>query len=303
MEFLVFLEGLRTPILDTFFSLITYLGDETLFTVIALVLFWCVDQKKGYFLLYVGLFGTTINQWLKMLCCVPRPWVRDPNFTIVESAREAATGYSFPSGHTQSITGIGLSIACFVKKHWQKALSVLVILLVAFSRMYLGVHTPADVGVSLLIGTVLTLGLYPLFQKQADNPAFLPRAIAVLVGAAVLFVLYVELAPLPKNAIAEYSAHGIKNAYTMLGCTLGLLAVCLFHRRVGGFSTEAAWWAQLLKIALGFALVTAVRSGTKVPLLALTNGHESAHAIRYFLMFFVGGGLWPLCFRFLPKAK
>jgi len=302
LEFLVFLEGLRTPFFDQVFSLITMLGEETLFTVAALVLFWCVDQKKGYFLLYIGLFGTVINQFLKMLCCVPRPWLRREGFTIVESARDAATGYSFPSGHTQSITGIGLSFACFAKKYWQKALCVLVVLLVGFSRMYLGVHTPADVGVSLLIGTVLVLVAYPLFEKHGDDPKFLPRAAAILIGVSVLFVLYAEFSPLPQNAIAEYSEHGIKNAYTMLGSTVGLLAVCLFHRRVGGFSVKAPLWAQLVKIALGFALVVGVRTGTKALLLALTGGHEFAHAIRYFLMFFVGGGLWPLTFRFMPTA-
>lgn len=303
MDFLIFLEGLRTPFFDTFFSIVTRLGEETLFTVAALVIFWCVDQKKGYFLLYVGLFGTVINQFLKMLCCIPRPWVRDPNFTIVESAREAATGYSFPSGHTQSITGVGLSVACFVKKHWQKALAILIVLLVGFSRMYLGVHTPADVGVSLVIGTVLVLIMHPLFQKYGDDPKFLPRTIGVLVGASVLFVLYAEFAPLPEHAIPEYSASGIKNAYTMLGSTVGLLSVCLFHRRMGGFSVKAPLWGQLVKIVIGFGLVVAVRTGVKAPLLALTGGHESAHAIRYFLMFFIGGGLWPLTFRFLPTPK
>ena len=48
----------------------------------------------------VGFFGTLVNQFLKLVCRVPRPWVRDPNFTIVEAARADATGYSFPSGHT-----------------------------------------------------------------------------------------------------------------------------------------------------------------------------------------------------------
>lgn len=302
MEFLVFLEGIRTPFLDRFFSLVTILGEETLFTVAALVLFWCVDQKKGYFLLYVGLFGTVINQFLKMLCCVPRPWLKDPNFTIVESAREAATGYSFPSGHTQSIAGMGFSVFSFVKKYWQKAMALLIVLLVAFSRMYLGVHTPADVGVSLLIGAALAFGLYPLFEKHADDPNFLPRAIAVLVGVSALFVLYAEFAPLPKNAIAEFSAHGAKQAYTMFGSTVGLLTVCLIHKKAGGFSEKAVWWVQILKIIVGFGLVMLVRTGTKEALLALFHGHNIANAVRYFLMFLIGGALYPLTFRFLPAA-
>ena len=102
MAFLHFLEGLRNPVFDAFFSAITYFGDETLFIIIGLLFFWCIDKEEGFYLLCVGLLGTVVNQFLKLYYRIPRPWVRDPSFTIVESAREAATGYSFPSGHTQT---------------------------------------------------------------------------------------------------------------------------------------------------------------------------------------------------------
>jgi undecaprenyl-diphosphatase len=78
--------------------------------------FWCFDKKHGYFLITIGFLGTVINQFLKVLFRIPRPWVKDPNFTIVESAKEAATGYSFPSGHTQSAVGSFGAVARFTKK-------------------------------------------------------------------------------------------------------------------------------------------------------------------------------------------
>ena len=96
MEFLYFLESLRNGVLDAIFSFLTLFGEETVFMAVGMIVFWCVDKYKGYFLLLVGFAGTVANQFLKMLCRVPRPWVKDPDFTIVESAREAATGYSFP---------------------------------------------------------------------------------------------------------------------------------------------------------------------------------------------------------------
>ena len=91
MEFLRLLESARLPALDAFFSAVTYLGDELAFMALALLLFWCVDKRTGYYVFVVGLFGTLANQFLKILCRVPRPWVLDPGFTIVESARAAAT--------------------------------------------------------------------------------------------------------------------------------------------------------------------------------------------------------------------
>ena len=111
MEFLRILEGLRTPVGDTFFSTVTILGEETLLIVAGLLFFWCINKKHGYFILSVGFLGTVLNQFLKLVFRVPRPWVLDPEFTIVESARAEATGYSFPSGHTQNGVGIFGGIA------------------------------------------------------------------------------------------------------------------------------------------------------------------------------------------------
>ena len=73
MKFLYFLEGLRTPFLDQFFSLITHLGEETVFLAVAIIVFWCFSKYGGYYLLTAGFFGTLINQCLKLVCRIPRP--------------------------------------------------------------------------------------------------------------------------------------------------------------------------------------------------------------------------------------
>ena len=91
MEILRFLEGIRNPFLDSFFSFVTHLGEETFFIVLGIVFFWCVNKKEGYYILSVGFIGTILNQFLKLLFRIPRPWVKDENFTIVESARSEAT--------------------------------------------------------------------------------------------------------------------------------------------------------------------------------------------------------------------
>ena len=135
MEFLYFLEGIRIPVLNEFMLAITYLGDEIAFLVTAMILFWCVDKRQGYYVLSVGFFGTLANQFLKITCRVPRPWVQDPEFTILEQAREAATGYSFPSGHSQSGVGTFGAIAYTTENKLTKWLCVAVAVLVPLSRM------------------------------------------------------------------------------------------------------------------------------------------------------------------------
>lgn len=91
------LESLRVPAMDGLMQAVTELGSEVFFLVVALVLFWCVSKREGYYLLTVGFFGTVLNQFLKLLCRVPRPWVLDPEFTIVESARQMPQAIAFPA--------------------------------------------------------------------------------------------------------------------------------------------------------------------------------------------------------------
>ena len=106
MSFLYLLESIRNPFLDGGVQLFTHLGSEMLFIVVGIFMLWCMDKKQGYFILLTGFFGVYFNQFLKITCRIPRPWVLDPQFTIVESARAEATGYSFPSGHTQTAVGL-----------------------------------------------------------------------------------------------------------------------------------------------------------------------------------------------------
>ena len=166
MGFLRLLESIRIPALNVFFSGITYCGDEIAFMVAAFALFWCVNKRTGYYAFLVGLFGTVGNQWLKIACRIPRPWVLDPNFTIVESARAAATGYSFPSGHTQNAVGTFGAMALRTERKWVRGVCIALIVLVPFSRMYLGVHTPLDVGVAFLMAAALLALFYPVFRSE-----------------------------------------------------------------------------------------------------------------------------------------
>ena len=165
MEFLYLLEKLRNPVLDNFMLLVTTFGEETAFLVAALIVFWCVDKNRGYYVLAVGFFGNILNQFLKLLCRVPRPWVRDPNFTIVEAAREEASGYSFPSGHSQTAVGTFGSLAAAGKNKILRWVFIAIAVLVPLSRMYLGVHTPADV----LVGSGCALAMIFGFRFVNDG--------------------------------------------------------------------------------------------------------------------------------------
>jgi len=301
MEFLYLLEGLRTPVLDAFFSLITNFGDETLFIIFGLLFFWCIDKDEGYYLLCVGLLGTVFNQFLKLLFRIPRPWVRNPEFTIVESARGGATGYSFPSGHTQTSVGVYGGVVRWTGKSILSLVCLALCILVPLSRMYLGVHTPADVGVSVAIALLLIFVLYPIVRRGGKDP----KVMRTLYGAMLLFTFgylaFVHLYPFPADVDADNLAHGVRNAYKMLGCIAGVWTIWESDRRFIRFETRAPLAVQAVKLGLGFALLLAIKGGLKSPLYALTGGHCIADALRYFLMVVFAGCVWPLTFPWLTK--
>lgn len=301
MEFLRFLENLRTPFGDTFFSAITHLGEETLFIIAGLLFFWCINKKKGYYILSVGFLGTVINQFLKLSFRIPRPWVKDPDFTIVESARAEATGYSFPSGHTQSAVGVFGSIARISKKTFVRILCIAVCLLVPLSRMYLGVHTPMDVGVSFLIAILLIFVLHPVVEWALAKPKHMRIYFAVMAALSCLFLLFVLLYPFPADIDPDNYASGVKNAYKILGCVLGLWLAYEIDERYIHFDTKGTWWVQVLKLVIGLLPLLAIKSGLKAPLYSLCNGNYAADGIRYFLMTAFAGGVWPMTFKFFAR--
>ena len=301
MSFLYFLESIRNPVLDAIMSVITMVGEETLFLAISMLIFWCLDKKRGYIFLMIGFIGITVNQVLKLTFRIPRPWVKDPNFTVVESAIEEATGYSFPSGHTQNVADTFGCIAYSAKRLWVRIASVVLILLVGLSRMYLGVHTPLDVGVSIAVAAVLVLGLYPLLERLFQKDKNVIVALGITVLLSIGFVLFTELFPFPADIDLHNLASGQKNAYTMLGCSLGLLAACLADQKWLHFKNEAPLLGQIGKLAVGAGLALAIKAVLKTPLLALFGGHVSATALRYFLVVIFAGVVWPLTFPLWAK--
>jgi len=301
MKILYFLESIRTPVGDLFMSLTTRLGEEMIFIVLALLFLWCINKKEGYYLLTVGFFGLWFSQFLKIFCRVPRPWVKDPSFQPVESAVPGAEGYSFPSGHTQMSVGAYGALARWHRSIPIRVIGIIFCVLVPFSRMYLGVHTPLDVGVSLLFALALIFGLYPFFKNLDRKPYRLFYLIGVMALLSLSYVIYLECTKFPEGTDAENLASAVKNAYTLLGSVLGFLFVYFMDVRVHRYETRAPLLAQILKLSLGTLLVLAIRYITKEPLTVLFGGHSAAHAVRYFLMFALAGGLWPFTFPYFSR--
>ena len=298
MEFLYLLEELRTPWLDAIVSALTHLGGETVFLIAAMAVFWCVDKRQGYYLMSVGFMGTLVNQFLKITCRIPRPWVRDPDFTIVESARAEATGYSFPSGHSTSSVGTFGVLATEGKRLWLRLGATVLCFLIPMTRLYLGVHTPADVLVGSAIPLFFIVVLRPAIYR--GDGKHIPKLLAVMVLLSAAFVLYMEHHAFPTNVDPENLTSALKNSYTLLGSLLGMILVYHVDEK-RNFSTEAVWYAQILKTVLGLGIALAVKEGLRLPLDSLFSGHMIARALRYMLLVLFAGIIWPMTFPLFQK--
>ena len=301
-SFLYLLEELRTPFLSSLISLLTQLGSEVVFMAVAIVLYWCVDKKKGLTVLCAGFIGIFTCELAKLIFRVPRPWVRDPSFSIVESARAGATGYSFPSGHTVNASVYSGSLFLQTKKTALRTLYVVLAAVVAFSRLYLGVHTPADVAAGLAVGLAAAFAAWALFRRYSSRPRFRYMILGAMLLLSVLYVVCLHSLRWPADTDAAIRASAVKNSWTLVGCSAAMLIAVFADDRRLRFRTKAPFAGQVLKAVIGLAITVALRMVLKQPLNALFGGSGVATAVRYFIMVLFAGAVWPLTFPLWEKV-
>ena len=296
MELLQLIEGIRSPFLNALFGLITQLGEETVAVVILCAIFWCISKRTAYVIgISYFLSGLTV-QGMKITFRIDRPWIAAPALKPVPSALEHATGYSFPSGHTQSSTALFGSLGTQVKQKPLKAVFFLLPVLVAFSRMYLGVHTLLDTGVALAISLLLILLTVVFFKGDAVEKTreLIISLVMVLFAAAVIVI-----------AAALYANGAIEREYVTdclkaAGAGVGFAAGMYIERVYIDFSVKAKnlLW-QVIKFVLGFIGVLAIKEGLK---LIIGTGLV-VDTVRYFLMIMWVAVFFPLIIKKFFSVK
>ena len=302
MKILYFVSKIRLPFLDVFFLNVTKLGEEVVFLAVAITFYWCVNKRQGYYILITGLVGTVSNQILKATFKIPRPWVYDNSFPVVTGSAEMATGYSFPSGHTQNAVGTFGAIAKCSKYRPVRIFLIVLIACVAFSRIYLGVHTPVDVIVSLVIGYVLLALLYKVFDTEEHFEKYMPYVVCISFAFA-LSLLLLAIFLFDGNSADNNAVVQLENASAIFGATVALIPAYFVDRKYIRFDTGARWYAQVIKFVLGLALVLLLKEGLKQPFIYVFGNHFLARGIRYFTVVIFASLIYPLTFKYFSKMK
>ena len=158
MQILLFLQKLREYVdgqWNSLFLFVTELGEPTVTFLFLAFVYWCVNKRTG--LLMAANVGVTCtySHVFKYFFKVHRPWVKNPSIKPVQQALANAGGYSFPSGHSARA---GAVWGTFAIEHFNSKNNIFsliagmaIALAVAFSRLFLGVHTVQDVTAGLFI--------------------------------------------------------------------------------------------------------------------------------------------------------
>lgn len=278
--FLKWLESIRTEFLNAFFQGITFLGEETLMILIVVSLWFAIDKKLAQKVLFITASSLCINVIIKNFTQIPRPFTQGISCVRVETA----TGYSFPSGHTQMFATWSTLFAVKYKKLWLSILTGVLIVLVGFSRLYLGAHYPSDVIVGILLGVGLSCFGSMLFDNIQDIKKLYVAALAVFAPFVVYFLITAD--PL------------FEDLYKLFGMIGGLTLVAFLDQYCTPLSYDVAWWKKLLRIVIGVALAVILKEGIKamnvfdtVQIALLFN------TLRYFIVIFSLGFLCPLLFQ------
>ncbi len=288
MDFLYLLEKIRNPILTFIFNIITEFGYELVALSIICIIFWSVNKVLAYKMGFAFFASGMLVQGLKITFRIQRPWVLDPEFKPVEAAKATATGYSFPSGHTQCATTLFGSLAIFLKKTWMKIICVVMFLLVGLSRMYLGVHTPKDVVVSMLLTLVCVFVFYSLFDKIKDNKKYDWLITLVLVAISLGVALYSII--LEKNGVITDPKYALDCCKTG-GAGLGFALAWFAERKWIDYDVKTPEkWMQVVKIVIGIAVALALKEVPKM----LFDDTAVVGFIRYALVTSWIVGVFPL---------
>lgn len=310
LELIHWLQSFRSTVLDYFFQFWTMFGEELIIIGILGFLYWIYDKKIGERVGVTVFVSLVLNSTIKIIVSRPRPYVVDD--TIANIRPDTATGYAFPSGHTQGAATLFTSFAIWLKKKWITVSSTLIIVMVALSRMYLGAHYLSDVIVGGFLGVGISFLFAWYFKKIQDAKKLylwiFEGTIAITIVTYFYFLFTSKATSELNNALVLYN--NIEGLAKMAGSIIGFILGVSFEKKNVEFETHRQLFKNILRFVLGIAVVMGVRIILKAVFGIFVNPDELVEGellkssialffdlIRYLCMVFVGIGVYPLLFK------
>ena len=270
LEILRHIQSIANPFFDFLFQLITMCGEQIVLISIISIIYWALDKKFGEYIAYSVLTSVLLNNAVKDIFKMKRPIGEEGIRTLRE---KTATGYSFPSGHTQSSASFYGAMAIYLKKKAMYIIATIMIILIGFSRLYLGVHYPKDVIFGGILGVLTSLICYKLYNRFENK----------MLLYVITFIVFI-----PALTFA-HSADFIKGMGTYLGFVIGMY----IEKKYVNFSIEGSTTVKVIRVLLGILILLVLQVGLK----AIFPSETIFSFIRYALISFVGIGIYPMIFK------
>lgn len=291
-QILLFFQSIRTPFLNGVFIPITITAEGILAVLISTVLYWCISKRYGIRLIYSLLLNMAMNVFVKDFFRIERPIGKYG----IESIRErTATGYSFPSGHTQNASSLWSSLAICIRKKWIYAVAFVMTIAVALSRLYLGVHWPTDViagAIFGLIGSVISISIIDSSEKKHNFNILYIVIIVMVIGLAL-------------NKGTEYT----RIFGASFGATMGYIVETKFigfktieeKRKTKGYNPKSDIGNYIKRYIIGIVSLGAVYIGLKYISAPVVHSESEfiknmVYFIRYMITVFWGTAVVPAVF-------
>ena len=244
LEIIYRLQDFRSAFLDGYFFIITQLGDQIFFILMAGILYWTVDKRLAHRFVFAFMISAIANTALKNIFQRIRPFYY-PGVETEASWR--TTGYSFPSGHAQASGVLGYTayhIANRYKKPIFKSIGLFIMIMVPLSRMYLGQHFLTDVIAGLFLALGLTYVSFKLVDKMGDDEHVYTLMLTPFFIAALMFFPHHDL------AVGAGGFAGFAIGYYL-------------EKKYLGYNVHADLWIQIIKVIIGLVVALLIKEGLK----------------------------------------
>ncbi len=306
IQYLLMLQELRNAtggIFDEFFNALSKFAVDVL-PFLPFVIFWGVDKKWGYFFLTTHWTGELLNGVIKLTVCAYRPWIRSDLIEPAGDSKVAATGYSFPSGHTRTATTIYGDVFVWQKdkRRWLAICCAVLILLTGFSRNFLGVHTPQDVLVAFIESVFVIYVVSRVSKRVEGNEKVLDILTVLGIVAVIAALAYIQL----KHYPLDYTSDGtllvdpqkmMNDCFKACGAFLGLMVGSYVDRHYIHYEIPFGSKNLPVLVCVGAAITMTWKDLFAPATIVLAFGGHWGNFIARFLMLIFAMVVWPLVIR------